>query len=728
MALDLRLAVPVATAWATLCLATVIRTDALPLLLCIGGVLVVAAVAAIGFRRSAVTGVLIMVAVAAAASLLLAIRWSQVPLPPEVPPARCTVEAQLNAGNPLPVAVLVMASECDGAAGPTGEALLIESELDPQDLGFGTQFAAECRTWSFQGTWMLDCVEARVTEQPAFSVWSAAWRAGFREAIAWLPGDGGALLAGLAIGDTSRTDDQLQEAMLDAGLSHLTAVSGANCAIVTGAAFAGATALGARRWLRVAAAVATLVLFAVLVTPEPSVVRASLMAGIALVGLMRGEPRGAVPLVALAVFVALFVNPSLALQAGFVLSVLATTGLIVHSGPIGNALSRYLPRSLGLAIAVPVAAQLWCLPMLIILDNGVQPLSVLWNLAAAPAAPIVTVVGLVACVAAQFTVLLGGLIAAVAWPAAAWIGALARLSDAMPDVRLPWPDGAGGALLATVMVFGTLVALRRRVLGIWMIASACCVGILATTVPQAVTWGALRDWQVIQCDVGQGHATLFRSGPDVVLIDTGPDEEALDACLELASVDRIDAVLLTHFDHDHSGALGAVRGRTDVVLHGPTDDDAQQQLASAGVQTHELHAGQQITVGYIRLEILWPGPESEPGNAASLVIAAHTDADAVAELLVLGDIGAREQRQLRDELPRAEIVLAAHHCSADQDPELYRDVGAPLALVGVGENSYGHPTDSCLVTLEGTASVVLRTDLLGTVAIMRDGQLWSERG
>ena len=71
-------------------------------------------------------------------------------------------------------------------------------------------------------------------------------RTGFAEAAGSLDGDGGALVPGLAIGDTSAVGDELDAAMKASSLSHLTAVSGANCAIVTAAAFALAAAVGLR--------------------------------------------------------------------------------------------------------------------------------------------------------------------------------------------------------------------------------------------------------------------------------------------------------------------------------------------------------------------------------------------------------------------------------------------------------------------------------------------------
>lgn len=728
---DFRLAIPVAVSWGVLAITEFATLEKHIVLLLVGTGCLLATIASLASRKHRGAGAIAIVAVALAVSTLLTFRAMQEPPKVEEDPGRCETLVRLDSGNSLPAPATVLSALCSSGE-HSGSALLLDATdkdgtIEPGELGFGTVIAATCDTWLFEGRWMLDCGEARVAERPVFARLSASWRASFQLANEPLPGDGGALLAGLAIGDTSRVDASLQDAMLEAGLSHLTAVSGANCAIVTAAAFGVAIALGARRWLRIAVAFVALGAFVVLVTPEPSVVRASLMAIIALLGFLRGQPRGAVPLLSLAVLVGLLVNPSLATSVGFVLSVLATAGLIVHAKPIAEKLTAVMPKPLAFAVAVPAAAQLWCLPVLILLDNGVQPLSVLWNLAAAPAAPIVTVVGLIACIASQFVPVIGTLVAWFAWPAAAWIAALARLSETLGPWRIPWTDGLSGAFLAAVGIVGVALLLRGRRRGVIVILLATLLAVSLVTVPTALQRASLSDWRVIQCDVGQGHATLVRVGNATVLIDTGEHEELLEECLSLAGVRALDAVFLTHFDQDHSGAVTAVHGNTSVVFHGPaTKEDAGMlaALRQAGSETRELAAGASVTLGSLGIEVLWPVPGIEPGNPASLTLAFREPGSRDAFLVILGDLGESEQRRLLGEVPAAQVMLAAHHCSADQYPPLYDSVNPDAVLVGVGENSYGHPTDACLDAIAGAGAQPLRTDEHGTIAIMRDGSVW----
>uniref|UniRef100_UPI0035CCA047 ComEC/Rec2 family competence protein n=1 Tax=uncultured Amnibacterium sp. TaxID=1631851 RepID=UPI0035CCA047 len=193
---------------------------------------------------------------------------------------------------------------------------------------------------------------------------AAALRAGLLARTAGLPGDGAALLPGLAVGDTSRVGEDLQQAMRDSSLTHLTAVSGANCAVVVITVLAIGGVLRLPRAARILLAGAALGGFVVLVTPQPSVVRAAVMAAVGLVCVLRGGRAAGVPALALALLVLLVADPWIAWSPGFVLSVAATAGLLLLAPPLAERLARVLPRRLALVLAVPVAAQAACQPVL----------------------------------------------------------------------------------------------------------------------------------------------------------------------------------------------------------------------------------------------------------------------------------------------------------------------------------------------------------------------------
>nr|WP_276512192.1 ComEC/Rec2 family competence protein [Cryobacterium roopkundense] len=578
--------------------------------------------------------------------------------------------------------------------------------------------------------------------------WANALRSGFSRAASTLPGDGATLLPGLAIGDTSAVTPALDDAMKGSSLSHLTAVSGANCAIVIASIMLLGSVVGLRRRLRIALALGALLGFAVLVTPEPSVLRSAVMASVALVSIGIGRPGRGVATLALSVIILLVSDPWLSRSYGFTLSVLATAGLLVVAGPLAQALARWMPKALALIIAIPLAAQLACQPVLLLLDPAIALYGVPANLLAAPAAPVATLVGLLGCL--LLPVLPGvasGLITA-AWVPSAWIAAVAKACADLPGNRLPWLEGLPGVILfscGTLLVFALLLsrrtAPRRRwaaaALALLLAGGASYAGIIAGA-GLGRTVAFPHDWQIAACDIGQGDAVVVRESAQIALVDVGPDPALLTTCLGQLGIDRINLLVLTHYDLDHVGGLTAVIGLVDTALVGipenAQDRALHENLAAGGAEVRQTARGDSGTLGGLAWRTLWPisgSTRMQTGNPGSVTI--EFDGGGTRSIF-LGDLGEEAQNALLRASPpgRVDVVKVAHHGSADQSDALYETLAARLGLVSVGaDNSYGHPTQRLLDTLGRVGTQIERTDLEGLVVVSRtaDGALsvWSER-
>ncbi len=586
-----------------------------------------------------------------------------------------------------------------------------------------------------------------VAEAPSGLGLAEDLRATFRAATSTLPGDGGALLTGLAIGDTTAVGDGLDAAMKTSSLSHLTAVSGANCAIVVGLVFGAAALLRLSRGMRVTLALVALLGFVVLVTPEPSVLRAAVMAGIVLLALLGGRPVRGVPVLALAVIVVLVADPWLARDFGFALSVLATSGLLLVAGPLSRVFERWLPRWLAIVIAVPVAAQLACQPVLILLDASLPTYGVVANLLAAPAAPIATIVGLAACLVLPVVPPLGMLLCQIAWLPSAWIAAVATTFARAPGARLPWPEGVAGVLLAAGFAALLLLAILGRRRAPRLALALVVIGYLGVLAGAALgtAWARPANWQLAVCDVGQGDAVVIRSRGSIALIDTGPEPDRLDACLDTLRIDRIDLLVLTHYDLDHVGGSAAVLGRADRVLVGPSgepaDDALHESFGAAGARVDQVARGESGMLGDLRWTVLWPPTRLagiDPGNPASVTMefrGVGDCADGCLSSILLGDLGEDSQnRLLTSGLVRAvDVVKVSHHGSADQSLALYARLSATVGVIGVGaDNGYGHPTPELLGILADVATVPERTDRQGLILLspgtgLGTVRVWSER-
>ncbi|SDZ43940.1 ComEC/Rec2 family competence protein [Herbiconiux ginsengi] len=626
---------------------------------------------------------------------------------------------------------LVFATVAHGMRLPIGASFRVHGTLTPLPPGESHEFLLFARDGP------------RADRGPPWYVaWADGVRTGFRHTTAGLPGDGADLLVGLAIGDDSGVSPALHDAMTVSGLTHLTAVSGANCAIVVSAVMLVGGALGLRRRIRVAVSILVLALFVVLVTPEPSVLRAATMAAIVLIALAAGRPSSGMPPLCLSVVVLLALDPWLARSAGFALSVLATGGLLLLTRPLASVGERFLPRWLALAVAVPVAAQLACQPVLFLLAPQITPYTLPANILAEPAAAAVSVLGLVVCLLGVVAPVLGSAAAWLPWAPSAWIAAVARFFASAPFAAIPVADGAVAAAAAVVFTLLFLVAVlagrrhpRLAPFAGLLAAMAVVVGIGAVTgAALARTAAVPGEWQVAACDIGQGDAVLVHSRDRIALVDVGPDPQPLTDCLEQMHVQRIDLLVLTHYDRDHVGGLAAVIGRVDVALVGPTDGPADERLLTdlrdGGAQVADAARGQSGALGDYRWDILWPRAGAPlSGNEASVTVLFTGPM----RLLFLGDLGEQAQDAVRaaNRIGHVDVVKVAHHGSADQSERLYGDIRAVAGLISVGAgNSYGHPTDRLLGILGRVGTGAFRTDLGGLIVVAGTSaalSIWTEK-
>lgn len=593
--------------------------------------------------------------------------------------------------------------------------------------------AAMLATWLIQLPNHVETHPWDIPEQ-AQSPWWLAWadvlRNSFLTATAELPDYGGQLIPGLAIGDTSRVSEQLSNAMKVVSLTHITAVSGANCAIVTASVMSIAALCGAGRKVRLIAASVALVAFVVLVTPQPSVLRAAVMAMVVMLSLFSGRPGSGIPLLVLATLLMLLWNPWWAIDFGFILSVSATAGIVLFSGPLTMSLSRWLPFWLSAMIAIPLSAQLLCQPFIILLNPHLPTYGVLANVIAAPAAPVATVIGLVACLVAWWAPGLALPLLWMSWLPAQWIGHTASLIASFPQAQLPWFEGMSGAFSAAMLSVLVLLALLapkmivRKTSAVVIVMSGVIWGISSLVNGFTFSSSLPDDWSVAACDVGQGDALVLKSKGQVAVIDVGRTPEPMKKCLEQLRITHIDLLVLTHFDKDHVGGLDAVMGKVDHAIVGKPenaeDEGLLTELSRAGARLQRGIQGLSGALGEAQWQVLWPytqHPTMELGNPGSVTLLVAFPSF---RALFLGDLGQEAQLALMNtvELPTVQVVKVAHHGSADQSSTLYEKVNPVIGLFSVGaENDYGHPRSESLSLLTDLGALTPRTDNDGLILI-----------
>ncbi len=370
------------------------------------------------------------------------------------------------------------------------------------------------------------------------------------------------LFTGFVLGDdrdqpVSTTDD-----FLGAGLTHLLAVSGENVAFVLTLAGPVLRRLPiAGRW---AATLGVIAFFAVLTRFEPSVLRATVMAGIAATAVALGRPATSLRILALGVAALLLVDPLLVDSVGFVLSCSACAGIVLLGGPLAGALPG--PRVVAEALAVTVAAQLGVAPVQLAVFGGLPVVSFPANLLAGPAAGLVMTWGLGAGIVAG---VVGGRVATVLHLPTrlfiGWIELVARRASALPLGQLGWPQLSALGLAVALLLLGRRLAAAR------LVGPAPADTTVRLARPARALGGLLAAVALVTPAVATARATgrtevadgveLWRDGAIVVQVAGTANPARALAGLREAGVRRVDLVVLSGNGTRSAAVLQALRHR-----------------------------------------------------------------------------------------------------------------------------------------------------------------------
>jgi len=647
----------------------------------------------------------------------------------------------------VPVSVMVSGAGTDSWLPlPAGTTVEATARLVPADQRTGAAAVVRIRGPA-----------ARVAEpSPGWRLTNRV-REGLRTAVAHQPADQRALVPALVVGDTSAMPEAMTGDFRASGLTHLSAVSGANLALMLAFILTAARWIGVRGWWLRLLGLAGVVAFVAICRTEPSVLRAAAMGLVAMAGLGAGAGgtsglhRGFRTL-AVAVIVLLLVDPWLCRSAGFALSTLATAGIVAWAGTWSRVLSRWLPRWLAEAAAVPLAAQLATQPVITSISGQLSLVGIVANALAGPCVGPATVLGF----AAAGTSLVSRPLASVLGFGAGWVSQLiiwvGHYGASLPGAVMAMPSQPPVVVLIAAGCV-VLAWLMPHLLVHWWLVGAVILLMVVVLLraPGQPGWPP-QGWFMVACDVGQGDGLVVKVGSgQAVVIDTGPEPAPIDTCLRQLGIRTVPLLILSHFHADHVGGLaGLLRGRTvGTVLISPLPSPpaeavrVRSELTSLPAGSWPARSvrvaalGESLTEGpmtWLTLGPVHPAPEPLPanggaenaespvGNDASIVgmMTLRLSPTRTVRILFPGDAEPDAQQDVLDSGAdlHADILKVPHHGSSRQDVDFLRATGARIAITSSGlHNPYGHPAPSTVRRLELFGMTVVRTDTEGAVAV-----------
>lgn len=539
--------------------------------------------------------------------------------------------------------------------------------------------------------------------------------------------EAGALIPGLVLGDTSLQSQSFINQMRRVGLSHLTAVSGANFAMVATFLFwilqFLIKPLKNRLWL----VGILLFLFIFLVRPTPSVLRAAVMSAVVILAKYFGERSIGIPSLAAAIMLLLLIDPIQSTDAGFALSVLATAGILLLSPLIEGWLSKRLRVTwIVQAIAIPVSATLFCLPVVVLLSNQLSLVTVPANILVAPVIAPITLLGFVAAIFAPIAPILSSFLLLLITPLAHWIVMVSQTMANLPAISF------NRAFIFFLLFFAIIVGLfSRRKWVIYLTISFLIIQLLTSY----FNWPG-SGWQIVNCDVGQGDGMVVNLGKgNAIVVDVGPEPAKMDQCLSKLGIKSIPLLILTHFHADHVGGISKVIENRKISqvwisnLAQPEDAYRSTLKQLSGVDIKIVEQGEKYFLPKFSTQILvlWPklildqmptlpGDGSVVNNASISVIIKTKSLSVFAG----GDIEPAAQEMITKSgyLSKVDVLKVSHHGSAYQYLPMLDLLAPKVAIISVGKgNSYGHPDQKFIAELISRRIQVWRTDLSGGISL-----------
>lgn len=566
----------------------------------------------------------------------------------------------------------------------------------------------------------------------------------FREKVAAIwddPRVSGFLTAELT-GDKSAMDDGDYLAMQETGLAHLFAVSGLHCAFLVTLL---ALLISRRQRLLCAVTIPLLLFYMVMVGMSPSVVRACIMQIFLLIApLFR---RGSDPLTSLAaaLLVILLCNPFAAASVSLQLSFSATLGMVLLSPRLYKLLAGWYKgkcRPLRAALCF-VAANLSATLSAVVFT---APLTAWYFRIFVLVAPLSSLLAVPAAgwsfMAAFVTVLLGfvwlPLASLLGWISWVLVRYILWIANGMMSWRYHAVYFTNPYLIYWLLfLYAAFIGCAATPDGKRKYLLASALSVLTLT---AAIWVNRQDYQygvltALTLDVGQGESVILTSGGETALVDCGSSNSYKDPgglaadTLHSMGVRELSAVVVTHYHADHTNGLYEVLRRIPVqTIYLPDIEDeygVRERLVSLaeekGAQVTYVTKETADTLGDTVLTIYPPVQSGGDLNELGLTaLASAGDFD----LLITGDMSGSTEKKLVETyaLPNIEVLVVSHHGSRySSNIRFLKAVTPEAAVISVGDNNYGHPSEETLQRLLAVGADIWRTDQQGTIRITVNG-------
>ncbi|MGI6113189.1 MAG: DNA internalization-related competence protein ComEC/Rec2 [Mahellales bacterium] len=581
----------------------------------------------------------------------------------------------------------------------------------------------------------------------------------YRQLDNGLKNPGAGIGKALVFGDTGYIDSDILEGYRETGIGHMLAVSGLHVGLLVMLVHGILKYLRANKWLSFILTGIFLIMYIIITGGPASVIRASVMTMVVLFSQLAGRKVDGVTSVLFSAFFITLIWPLQLFDVGFQLSFVVTLSIILYYSKISQLLA-FLPKYIKDAVSISLASQIGIIPVTALYFNYISPLSPVINLIMVPLLSLVLVLII-------FMLLSGFIFHGIYMVLALVSSTLINLGNsitaffhniAFSIVDVPYPSPVFMVPYYISAIYGAVAIyrpkFRKRSLPSFIKAMvvSCCV-FIAISIANTNT----KYMEITLLDVGQGDSVVVStpSGHNI-LIDCGPgptggeeDQEIWDAgkstvlpYLRYKGINRLDAIFISHPHDDHMGGLSSIINTIKVDRLYMPPVDYQDSMVTAIIEEarennvpmtyitddHSIKIGDWISIKAVHPPDTLKASSTDTANDSSLVLLVTYKRF---KMLLAGDIGKLgEQSVLASGNDiNADILKVPHHGSkTSSSPEFIDRINPIYALISVGNNNYGHPSDEVMERYRDNGTEVITTKEAGAITIITDGTGFSIKG
>lgn len=529
------------------------------------------------------------------------------------------------------------------------------------------------------------------------------------------------LVRALVLGDKRDMSDDVREDFSVAGVAHLLAISGLHITLMAMAvSFMLKRLLGV--WPATAATVICILAYGALIGFSPSVSRAAIMYIVLSGAPLFGRPSEGTTRLALAFLILLLTDPMNIADAGFVLSFSASAGLMWLNGPLmrltrldrigrGKKLYHRIMRYPAQLAGATLSAQVLTYPALAMFYGTFSIISIISNIFLVPL-----------CLVSLVAAYVGIAVPALAFIPDAMLALLRYLVGLCAGVS--WAEIAVSApqawlwlgMFAVGLAVSEISLLSEKIKPWLLLALPALIAASLLTAPRP-------GLSIVFLDVGQADSAVIRTGGVNCVIDLGEDGAETIDYISGENL-TVDMLFLSHPHSDHAGGLGEFIESCEVeMIYIPSGwfDEMQgdelsaewQQAMDMGIPFTELSPGDQVRLTDDALITICGTAVNtgDSGNDLSLIMLLEYGES---EVLFTGDANAGAA-------PDVDILKVGHHGARNAtDLTVVQSTTPQAAVISVGHNYYGHPSDDVIALLADSGAEVYRTDECGAVTVNMD--------